>query len=146
MNALHFDASRPVEGDLFVDRHMELRRLDVALGRLRAGRADFLSVVGLRTQGKSSLFQEWMRRHAGLRDVAFVAVPCWAWPDPEAFFEEYVRLTINAVLGATLAVHEVGLLAAPCDPGRIVELAALSVLSPGSGRGAGAGRRGARGG
>lgn len=126
MKGIHFDASRPVEGDLFVNRAAELRRLDVALDKLRAGLADYLCVLGLRKQGKSSLFQEWMRRHAGLRDVAFVPVPCWAWPDPEAFFEEYVRLTINAVLSATGAVHEVGLLAAPCDPGRIVELAAFA--------------------
>jgi Holliday junction resolvase/DNA-binding HxlR family transcriptional regulator len=136
MNDLHFDASRPVEGGLFVNRVAELRRLDVALSKLRAGRADYLSVLGLRKQGKSSLFQEWMRRHAGLRDVAFVAVPCWAWPDPEAFFEEYVRLTINSVLNATEAVREVGLLPAPCDPGRIVELAAFAARRNWTGLGA----------
>lgn len=136
MNELHFDASRPVEGDLFVNRAAELRRLDVALNKLRAGRADYLSVMGLRKQGKSSLFQEWMRRHAGRRDVAFVAVPCWAWPDPEAFFQEYVRLTINAVLNATAAVREVGLLAAPCEPGRIVELAAFAARRDRPGLGA----------
>lgn len=70
MTDLHFDASRPVEGELLVNRAAELRRLDVALSKLRAGRADYLSVLGLRKQGKSSLFQEWMRRHAGSRDVA----------------------------------------------------------------------------
>ena len=53
MNALHFDASRPVEGDLFVNRVAELRRLDAALSKLRAGRADYLSVMGLRKQGSS---------------------------------------------------------------------------------------------
>jgi hypothetical protein len=63
MNDLHFDASRPVEGDLFVNRVAELRRLDGALNKLRAGRADYLSVMGLRKQGKSSLFQGW---HAAL--------------------------------------------------------------------------------
>ncbi len=67
MNALHFDASRPVEGELFVNRVAELRRPDVALGKLRAGRADDLSVMGLRKQGKSSLFQECVCSHRKLQ-------------------------------------------------------------------------------
>ena len=33
MNDLHFDAICSVEGDLFVNRVAELRRLDVALDR-----------------------------------------------------------------------------------------------------------------
>jgi hypothetical protein len=55
MNDLHFDASRPVEGDLFVNRVAELRRLDATLSKLRAGRADYLSIMGLRKQGKSHI-------------------------------------------------------------------------------------------
>jgi hypothetical protein len=55
MNDLHFDASRPVEGDLFVNRVAELHRLDAALSKLRTGRADYLSIMGLRKQGKSHI-------------------------------------------------------------------------------------------
>ena len=126
MHDIHFEASRPVDGDLFVDRSQELQRLDAAIGKLQAGRSDFLAVLGLRTQGKSSLFREWMRRHAGTKGVVFVPVQCWAWPDPEDFFQEYLRVTINAILAAAGTVHEAGLLAATADPGRIVELAAFA--------------------
>jgi Holliday junction resolvase len=127
MQALHFQTSRPVEGDLFVNRTRELQRLDAALGKLKAGRSDFLAVLGLRKQGKSSLFQEWMRRHTGEDGIAFVPIQCWAWPDPEDFFREYARVLVNAVLAATGSVHEAGLLAATASPGRLVELAAFAV-------------------
>ena len=52
MKAIHFDASRPVSGALFVDRKQELRRLGVAVQKLKSGRTDFLAVLGLRKQGK----------------------------------------------------------------------------------------------
>lgn len=126
MQALHFQTSRPVEGNLFVNRSQELQRLDAALGKLREGRSDFLAVLGLRKQGKSSLFQEWMRRHTDAEGLAFVPIQCWAWPDPEDFFREYVRALINAVLTATGSVHEAGLLAPTASPGRLVELAAFA--------------------
>lgn len=45
MKGLHFDARRPAEGDLFVNRAAELRRLVVALDKLQAGRADYLCVL-----------------------------------------------------------------------------------------------------
>jgi len=126
MQALHFQTSRPVEGDLFVNRTQELRRLDAALDKLKTGRSDFLAVLGLRKQGKSSLFQEWMRRHSNAAGMAFVPVQCWAWPDPEDFFREYIRTLVNAVLAATGSLHEAGLLAATASPGRLVELAAFA--------------------
>ena len=136
MATSHFEASRPVEGSLFVDRQRELDRLDSALDKLLAGRSAFLAVLGLRKLGKTSLFHEWIRRNSRRSEISFVPVQCWAWPDPDDFFREYLRLTINTALNARSLHSEVGLIPHGNDQGRLVEVAACAARAGLEGLGA----------
>jgi hypothetical protein len=108
---------------MFVDRDAELARLDAALDKLEAGRAAFLALLGLRKQGKTSLIYEWMRRASSRPRVAFVPMQCWSWPDPDDFFGELLRLTVNAALACTGARSSAGLISAADPRGRLVEVA-----------------------
>jgi hypothetical protein len=126
MKSLHFETSRPVEGPLFVNRIDEIRRLEGAVGKLREGRSSFIAVLGRRKLGKTSLLHEWMRRCGRIPGTVFVPVQCWAWADPDDFFREYLRLTLNAALTAVGAHSEAGLLSLEGDAERVVALAAYA--------------------
>ena len=98
--------------------------MDTALDRLRSGSSAFIAVLGLRKMGKTSLFHEWMRRHRDSRGVVFVPVQCWAWPDPNDFFREYLRLTLNATLVHSGLHTACGLISRTAAPSHLLEVAA----------------------
>jgi AAA+ ATPase superfamily predicted ATPase/Holliday junction resolvase len=97
-----FRTNQPVEGAAFFDREREIGRLLALIDALAAGAPSWLSILGPRKIGKTSLIIEVARRAAG-KGVTIVSVDTTEEvPLSMEFFRRYALRMLDAVLASEI--------------------------------------------
>ena len=108
---MYFSTAKPVIGQGFYNRRLEVEQLFGVVASLKAGVPRYCAVLGLRKVGKSSLLQEFTRRTAEIADVVIAIVDCSeSCVDANTFFEDVATAVIDEFLIKTGHAGETGLL------------------------------------
>ena len=96
---MYFSTAKPVIGEAFFDRRMEMEQLLAAIESLKAGVPRYYALLGLRKVGKSSLIAELKRRSMSIGNVVVVVVDCYeSCVEADTFFEDMATKVIDEFL------------------------------------------------
>jgi len=108
---MYFSTAKPVVGESFHNRRIELEQLLGVAKSLEEGIPRYYALLGLRKVGKSSLLQEFKRRAAEMKDLVIAIVDCSeSCIDANTFFEDLATELIDEFLIATGYASQTGLL------------------------------------
>lgn len=108
---MYFSTAKPVIGEAFFDRRMEMEQLLTAIESLKAGVPRYYALLGLRKVGKSSLIAELKRRSMSIGNVVVVVVDCYeSCVEADTFFEDMATKVIDEFLIVSGHANRTGLL------------------------------------